>query len=115
MEPIIDRRLFFKIAATGVAGYFVSPMRTFAQSSVTSNPVSLLNTAKNCIYVLLPGAPSQIDTLDLRVGAWTPANLAPTTVNGIDWPNGLLPNLGDQLSRNRAAVVRSCQAPALVH
>ena len=28
MESIIDRRIFFKIAATGVAGYFVSPMQT---------------------------------------------------------------------------------------
>src|SRR5438132_11338849 len=115
MEPIIDRRLFFKIAATGVTGYFVSPMRTFAQSSVTSSPVSLLNTAKNCIFVLRPGAPSQIDTLDLRVGAWTPANFAPTTINGIDWPNGLLPNLGGQLSLSQFSIIRSCQSPALVH
>ncbi len=115
MEPIIDRRLFFKIAATGVTGYFVSPMRTFAQSTVTSSPVSLLNTAKNCIFVLLPGAPSQIDTLDLRVGAWTPANFAPTTINGIDWPNGLLPNLGTQLSLSQFSIIRSCQSPALVH
>jgi len=115
MEPIIDRRLFFKIAGTGVAGYFVSPMRTFAQSSVTSSPVSLLNTAKNCIFVLLPGAPSQIDTLDLRVGAWTPADFAPTTINGIDWPNGLLPNLGGQLSLSQFSIIRSCQSPALVH
>ena len=115
MEPIIDRRLFFKIAATGVAGCFVSPMRTFAQSSVTSSPVPLLNTAKNCIFVLLPGAPSQIDTLDLRVGAWTPANFAPTTINGIDWPNGLLPNLGTQLSLSQFSIIRSCQSAALVH
>jgi len=115
MEPIIDRRLFFKIAATGVAGYFVSPMRTFAQSTVTSSPVSLLNTAKNCIFVLLPGAPSQIDTLDLRVGAWTPANFAPTTINGTDWPNGLLPNLGGQLSLSQFSIIRSCQSAALVH
>src|SRR5947207_3841505 len=115
MEPIIDRRLFFKIAATGVAGCFVSPMRTFAQSSVTSSPVPLLNTAKNCIFVLLPGAPSQIDTLDLRVGAWTPANFAPTTINGIDWPNGLLPNLGTQLNINQFSIIRSCQSTALVH
>src|SRR3989442_9295053 len=115
MEPIIDRRLFFKIAATGVAGSFVSPMRTFAQSSVTSSPVPLLTTAKNCIFVLLPGAPSQIDTLDLRVGAWTPANFAPTTINGIDWPNGLLPNLGTQLSLSQFSIIRSCQSAALVH
>ena len=116
MEPIIDRRIFFKIAATGVAGYFSSPLQTFAQTSVTSNPqAAILNTAKNVIFILLPGAPSQIDTFDLRVGAWTPANFAPTTINGADWPAGLLPSLGAQLSQGRLSVIRTCQSTALVH
>jgi hypothetical protein len=116
MEQIIDRRLFFKIAATGVAGYFVSPMETIAQTTTTWNPnVTLLNTAKNVIFILLPGAPSQIDTLDLRVGSWTPKDFAPTTINGIDWPAGLLPNLAAQWSLNRFSIIRSAQSTALVH
>src|SRR5690348_11241719 len=96
MGPIIDRRLFFKIAATGVTGYFATPLNVFAQSPVvTSDPnAPILNTAKNCIFILLAGAPSQVDTLDLKVGAWTPADFAPTTINGIDWPGGLLTQLG---------------------
>src|SRR5262249_25407308 len=115
MEPIIDRRVFFKIAATGVAGYFVSPMELRAQT-VTWNPdATILNTAKNAIFVLLPGAPSQIDTFDLHVGAWTPADFAPTTINGIDWPAGLLPNLANQLGLSRFSIIRSCQSTALVH
>jgi hypothetical protein len=115
MESIIDRRVFFKIAATGVAGYFVSPMEMFAQT-VTSNPQApILGTAKNCIFFLMAGAPSQTDTLDLRVGSWTPKDFAPTTINGIDWPNGLLPNLGTQLGLNRFSIIRSCQSIALVH
>ena len=44
MESILDRRVFFKVAATGVAGYFVSPMEMFAQSTTTS-PATILNTA----------------------------------------------------------------------
>jgi len=115
MESIIDRRVFFKIAATGVAGYFVSPMRTLAQTVTSSNQATIFGTAKYCIYVLLPGAPSQIDTFDLRVGSWTPQNFAPTTINGIDWPAGLLPNLGNQLNMNQLSVIRSCQSTALVH
>jgi hypothetical protein len=114
MSSIIDRRLFFKVAATGVTGCMISPMRLFSQGTATP-PVNILGTAKNCIFVLLPGAPSQVDTFDLKVGSWTPTDFTPTTINGVDWPSGLLPNLGDQLSRNRLAVVRSCQAPALVH
>src|SRR2546429_1394553 len=115
MESIIDRRVFFKVAATGVAGCFVSPMRLFAQTITSDSQARILGTAKYCIYILLPGAPSQIDTFDLRVGAWTPQNFAPTTINDIDWPNGLLPNLGTQLNINQFSIIRSCQSTALVH
>jgi hypothetical protein len=114
MSSIINRRVFFKVAATGVTGCMISPMELFPQSGITS-PANILGTARNVVFVLLPGAPSHVDTFDLKVGAWTPANFTPSTVNGLDWPIGLLPNLGSQLSQNRLAVVRSCQAPALVH
>src|SRR5262245_57246543 len=116
MESIVDRRFFFKIAATGVAGYFASPMPLFSQTVTTWDPqATVLGTAKNVIFVLLPGAPSQIDTFELRVGSWTPATFTPTTINGIDWPQGLLPTLADQLNQSRFSIVRSCQSTALVH
>jgi len=117
MGPIIDRRIFFKIAASGVAGYFASPLDIFGQSAVvTSDPTAtILNTAKNAIFILLAGAPSQTDTFDLRVGAWTPQNFDPVTINGIDWPGGLLNNLAGQLNLNRFSIIRSGQSTALVH
>ena len=115
MKSVIDRRIFFKFAATGLTGYFMSPMELFSQQSYPSAKPTILNTAKNCIFILLPGAPSQIDTFDLRVGSWTPGNFAPTTINGVDWPGGLLPSLGGQFALNRFSVVRSCQSTALVH
>src|SRR6266516_4407632 len=115
MDSIIDRRVFFKIAATGVAGYFTSPMRVFAQTVISDSQAKILGTARSCIYILLPGAPSQIDTFDLRVGSWTPQNFAPETINSIDWPNGLLPNLGAQFSQSQFSIIRSCQSTALVH
>ncbi len=117
MEPIINRRLFFQVAATGMAGCFVSPMEMFAQkdTSVFRSPATVLNTAKYAIFVLLYGAPSQIDTFDLRVGAWTPADFAPNTINGILWPGGLMPALAGQLALRNFSLVRSCQSAALVH
>jgi len=114
MSSIINRRVFFKVAATGVAGCMVSPMELFPQSGVTS-PVNILGTAKNCIFVMLPGAPSHTDTFDLKVGSWTPADFNPTTINGVTWPSGLMPTLATQLNANRLGIVRSCRAPALVH
>src|SRR5437879_13761287 len=84
MESIIDRRVFFKVAATGVAGCFVSPMRLFAQTIASDSQARILGKAKYCIYILLPGAPSQIDTFDLRVCAWSPHNFVLTTVHELN-------------------------------
>src|SRR5215813_4646236 len=110
MQSIIDRRLFFKIAATGVAGYFVSPLQTMAQTVTTTPGATILGTARNCIFFLLAGGPSHMDTFDLRAGSWTPNDFAPTTIDGIDWPTGLLPSLGAQLNSNRFSIIRSCQS-----
>jgi hypothetical protein len=116
MNPLIDRRFFFKIAATGVAGYFVWPMKAFGQTSITYTGVpTLLGSAKNAIFVMLPGAPSQVDTLDLKVGSWTPVDFTPASVSGITFPTGLLPQLANQLAYNRFSIIRSLQSSALVH
>jgi hypothetical protein len=91
-------------------------MELFPQSTTTWDPqATILYSAKNVIYVLLAGAPSQVDTFDLKVGSWTPANFAPNTINGIDFPEGLLPNLAGQLGLSRFSIIRSCQSSALVH
>src|SRR5215470_12635604 len=114
MDRIINRRIFFELSGAGVAGYFLSPLDLFSQSGSSSNGNALiLNSARYVIFIQLAGAPSQIDTLDLKVGPWTPANFDPTTINGVDFPQGLLPALASQASR--FSIVRSCQSSALVH
>ena len=114
MNRIINRRLFFQIAGAGVAGCFVSPVDLLAQAGAESRaPAVLLNTAKNVIFILLAGAPSQTDTFDLKIGSWTPDNFKPATINGIDFPQGLLPGIATQLGR--ITIVRSCMSTALVH
>jgi len=113
MDGIINRRLFFEIAGAGVAGYFLSPKQLGAQTSTYRNDVTLLNTAKFVIFIQLAGAPSQVDTFDLKVGPWTPGDFQPATINGVDFPAGLLPGLASQA--DRYSIIRSCQATALVH
>jgi len=111
--PVLGRRSFFKIAGAGVAGYFLTPLlKTQAAAEPTVEP-HLVGTARNCIFILLSGAPSNTDTFDLKVGAWTPRDFNPVTINGIDFPQGLMPNLANQL--NRLAIIRTVRAPALVH
>jgi hypothetical protein len=53
----------------------------------------------------LSGGISHTDTFDLKEGPWTPANFAPTTFGDVRWPQGLFPQLSDQLSS--VALVRS--------
>jgi hypothetical protein len=111
--PVLGRRNFFQIAGAGVAGYFLThpfQAETSAQTSITER---VYGTARNCILVFLNGAPSHVDTFDLKVGTWTPTNFNPTTYNGVLFPQGLLPNLATHL--NKLAIIRSLRAPALVH
>jgi hypothetical protein len=110
---IINRRVFFEIAGAGVAGYFVSPLEMLAQGGAVERPAVVLNSAKNAIFILLTGAASHVDTFDLKVGPWTPANFAPTTLDGVDFPAGIFPTLASQW--RKIALLRSCQSNGLVH
>jgi hypothetical protein len=120
-RPHYTRRRFFEIAGAGLVGSYLldnavradaqtctSPQQIFTQKATTHG------TAKNCIFILLAGAPSHTDTFDLKVvNGTTPSNFAPTTLKGTAWPVGLLPKIGSHLGD--IAIVRSMQAWALVH
>ncbi|HSY50904.1 MAG TPA: DUF1501 domain-containing protein [Thermoanaerobaculia bacterium] len=112
-----SRRRFMQIAGTGlVASYFADVMSPrLLQAATTAPNVSLHNTAKNCIFIFLPGAPSNIDTWDLKEGAWTPADFAPTSYdnNTVRFPQGLMPNTAAQLGK--ITFVRSGLTWAAVH
>ncbi len=113
-RPHVSRRAFFQVAGAGVAGSFLLNERALGCTVQTTQPAAVQNTAKNCIFILLAGAPSHTDTFDLKVvNGTTPAAMNPTTINGINWPMGLMPNMGKQLPN--MAIVRSVQAWALVH
>lgn len=112
--PELGRRGFFRIAGAGVAGYFLAPLssRLFEAQAQTYAP-RLYGKAKNCIFIHMQGAPSHVDTFDLKVGSWTPADFNPTTYNGVRFPQGLMPNIATHL--DKISIVRSLRAPALVH
>ncbi|HXA17668.1 MAG TPA: DUF1501 domain-containing protein [Thermoanaerobaculia bacterium] len=112
-----SRRRFMQVAGTGlVASYFAdvfSPRLLYG--ATTQAGVFLQNKAKNCIFIFLPGAPSNIDTWDLKEGAWTPSDFAPTSYdnNNVRFPQGLLPMTAAQLGR--VSFVRSGLSWAAVH
>ncbi|MGE0885995.1 MAG: DUF1501 domain-containing protein [Blastocatellales bacterium] len=109
--PLVGRRGFFKLAGLGIAGSFVSPVfSTEVKADVTAE---LYGRARNCIFIHMQGAPSHVDTFDLKVGSWTPADFAPEEISGILFPKGLMPTLANHVAR--MAIIRSVRAPALVH
>lgn len=112
--PVVGRRDFFKLAGTGVAGFFLTPLfKADAQGAAVQSGAHLIGKARNCIFILLTGAPSGVDTFDLKIGPSTPTDFNPTTYNGTLFPQALMPNLAEQL--NKLSIIRSLRAPALVH
>jgi hypothetical protein len=112
-----SRRNFLRIAGTGlVATYFADVLKPrLLQAATTAPGVALRNTAKNCIFIFLSGAPSHVDTWDLKEGSWTPSDFAPTSYGGgnIRFPQALMPETAKQL--DKIAFVRSGLSWAAVH
>jgi uncharacterized protein (DUF1501 family) len=111
--PELSRRGFVQLGAGGLVASWFLRSEAAAWAS-TSAQVVPLATARNVIFLFLPGAPSQIDTWDLKEGPWTPADFAPAGFGaGLRFPAGLLPNISSHLGD--IAILRSVRASALVH
>ena len=110
-RPHMSRRGLFRSAA-GLAGSFLLPgSRPAVAQNLAAAPKG---TAKNLIFILMSGGPSQVDTFDLKMlDGVSPSELAPERINGIHWPTGLFPKLVQHLPS--IAIVRSMRAWALVH
>ena len=110
-KPQLGRRMFFRHAASAVGGYFLlptRPMETIAKAASATR-----GTARNVIFILMNGAPSHTDTFDLKEGAWTPAAFKPTSYGDLRFPQGLFPNLAEQM--DSLVFVRSIVAWAVAH
>ncbi|PZS20008.1 MAG: hypothetical protein DLM60_09265 [Pseudonocardiales bacterium] len=97
--------------ASAVGGYFLLPSRP--KEYIAKASASPIGTAKNCIFILLTGAPSHTDTFDLKEGPWTPSYFNPTSYGDLRFPQGLMPNIANQLGS--VAFVRSVRAWATAH
>ena len=119
--PGFSRRQFFRVAGTGLTGYYFTrvsrPIDVLAQSKVQT-----AGTAMNCIFIFLSGAPPHVDLFDYKDDAdverpsaagGQPLNLRPETYNGVRMPRTLLPNMSDLLGD--ILIMRSVQAKALAH
>ena len=111
--PRLTRRDAFRLGALSILGYelapVLAPVNVHAQERVTPR-----GSVDSVIFLNLRGGPSQMDTFDAKVGAWTAEDFdIGTASTGILWPKGLLPKLGERL--DRLAIVRSMEAWDTVH
>src|SRR5439155_27072205 len=112
-----SRRHFVKIAGTGLVASFFAPVispRLLYGQTIAPN-VALKNTAKNCIFIFLAGAPSHVDTWDLKEGSWTPSDFAPTSYlsGAVRFPQRLMPKTAEQI--DKLSFIRSGLAWAALH
>jgi len=108
------RRCFLKLAGTSViTSFFADVASARLLADATSVNPTLRNSARNCILIFLAGAPSQIDTFDLKEGSWMPPDFAPATYGSIRFPQGLMPKTAEQI--DKLAIIRSGLSWAAVH
>src|ERR1051325_6845075 len=114
-RPDFSRRRFFQLAGAGLTGSYLLGQQ--APPTIVTQNMATKNTAKNCIFILLTGAPSPRDSWDLKItpdiSAAVQSRIAPTMINNVYWTAGIFPKLGQHLGD--IALVRSMSAWALVH
>lgn len=113
-RPDASRRHFLQLGAGALSLSWLAG-KANAQVRIESQNVELLNKAKNCVFILLTGAPSHTDTFDLKVlDGTTPTDIfKPAMVKGLNLPTGIMPKLASM--PDDFAVIRSMRSWALVH
>lgn len=105
-----SRREFFRRLGTA-AGLAALPLDA---QVVKGQSVQTKNTAQNVIFILLSGAPSHIDTFDLKMTSGiTPTAFKPADLKGVTWNSGVFPKLAEQF--DEIALVRAARAWAAQH
>ena len=112
-DVLPTRRDALKWGGVALAGSWVDglvwPLDVRAQGSATPR-----GTARNCIFIELGGAISPMDCWDFKETRWTPKDLDVTEVTkGLYLSRTLFPQLVTRM--DKVALVRSLQAPELIH
>jgi hypothetical protein len=106
--PILSRRDFMRVGGVGVAGYSLLPM-LMPLNVQARDKVEPRGSAEICIFIMLQGAASQMDTFDVKEGPETPGDFDIRTVrDGLQMPVGTLPMLSERFKKY--TIIRSMAA-----
>jgi hypothetical protein len=112
-DMLLTRRQSLQIGGVSLGAYWFRQLLQPAnvQAAGSAKPRS---SARFCIFVMLDGGQSHLDSWDFKEGKWTPGNFEVKEVKpGVKWPTALYPKLGQQL--DRFALLRSVEAWDSVH
>lgn len=111
--PRLTRRDFLRLGNVGIAGCSLLPMLK-PRNVEARESVEPRGGAEVCILIFLQGAPSQMETFDVKEGPGTPDDLGIRTITpGLRMPAGTLPRLSDRT--NKYTIIRSLEAWELDH
>lgn len=106
----MKRRHFISAMGLSTLGAAATTRRT---RTVSKRSVATRSSAENVIFVNLAGAPSHVDTFDLKKGNWTPSDFEPASVGNIELAGGLFPNLLGQA--DKFSLLRAITGNEAVH
>ena len=103
-DHFLTRRELLRVGSVAVTGYHFLPL---VQPRVRAGgTVSPDRRARFCIFVMLEGGQSHVDSWDFKEGPWTPDDFDVRNVPGIGkWPVGLYPELAKR--RDKYTLLRS--------
>ncbi len=103
-DHFLTRREMLRVGSVAVTGYHFLPL--VQPRAKAGNAVPVEGKARFCIFVMLEGGQSHVDSWDLKEGPWTPPDFDVRTVPGTGkWPVGLYPELGKR--RDKYSLLRS--------
>ena len=98
-DTILTRREMFRLGSVIGGGYYFLPLLKPRQVRAASR-VQPRGTARFCIFVMLDGGQSHVDTFDLKEGPWTPQDFDIRTIApDVNWPCGLYGALAKQFDK----------------
>lgn len=106
-DMFLTRRQLLRIGGLTMTGYHLLPLiETRVRAAGKATP---RGSARFCIFVMLQGGPSHVDSWDLKEGAWTPGDFEIRDVPGLGkWPMSLYPKMAER--REKFTLARSIEA-----
>ncbi len=106
-DHFITRRQMLRIGGVGMTSYHFLPL--IQPKAKADGRAAPRGSARFCIFVMLEGGQSHVDSWDLKEGPWTPQDFNIHTLPGVGkWPLGLYPELAKR--RGKYTLLRSMEA-----